>query len=475
LSQHWRRPVDRILRRARPSEIAPITVHVTPRRLPLLYSRAPTFLLASLVFIIALGGALLLIPFANTQGIITPPLIAYFTAISAVTTTGLTLEPTATYWTFFGQVVIWVLMFVGGTGFMTIASFFLIALGRRLSLSHLLLMRESLLTGELGGLKNLTRNVFLMGLVVSFFGTWLLFWPFLRYFSPAKALWQAAFHSVSAFATAGFDIVGPASFVDYRADYFMLGMLIIIFVIGALSYPVIIDTILRRKFRGFSLNTKLVLVGSLIAWALGTLTMFASEYGRQDTLGNVPLGGQIFIAFFNALSGSTTTGFATLDFGRIHERTHLLIDPLMFIGGAAASTAGGIKINNFIVLLVLVYSWTHGRSHPEAFKREVEPQQVLTAITVVMVSLLPLFATTLMLSFTDSSIPFLKLLFENISAFATVGLSTGVLPDMSVSGKLVIMFMMFVGRLGSLTLILALVPSARPEMYYYQKERMVIG
>jgi trk system potassium uptake protein len=113
----------------------------------------------------------LLFPFANTQGIVTPPLIAYFTAISAVTTTGLTLEPTATYWTLFGQVVIWVPMFVGGTGFMTIATFFLIALGRRLSLSHLLLMRESLMAGELGGLKNLTRNVFLMGLMVSFFGT----------------------------------------------------------------------------------------------------------------------------------------------------------------------------------------------------------------------------------------------------------------------------------------------------------------
>jgi trk system potassium uptake protein TrkH len=417
----------------------------------------------------------LLLPFANTQGIITPPLIAYFTAISAVTTTGLTLEPTATYWTFFGQVVIWMLMFVGGTGFMTIASFFLIALGRRLSLSHLLLMRESLMAGELGGLKNLTRNVFLMGLMVSFFGTWLLFWPFLRYFDPAEALWQAAFHSVSSFATAGFDIVGPASFADYRTDYFMLGMLVIIFVIGALSYPVVIDVILRRKHRGFSLNTKLVLVGSLIAWVLGTLTMFASEYGRLDTLGNGPLDSQIFTAFFNALSGSTTTGFSTMDFGKIYERTHLLIDPLMFIGGAAASTAGGIKMNNFIVLLVLVYSWAHGRSHAEAFKREVESQQVLTAITLVMVSVLLLFATTLMLSFTDSAIPFLKLLFENISAFATVGLSTGVLPGMSVPGKLIIMFMMFVGRLGSLTLILALVPSGQPEMYHYQKEGMVIG
>jgi trk system potassium uptake protein len=161
--------------------------------------------------------------------------------------------------------------------------------------------------------------------------------------------------------------------------------------------------------------------------------MFASEQSKLDTLGNGPLEGRIFTAFFNALSGSTTTGFSTLDFGKIHERTHLLIDPLMFIGGAAASTTGGIKMNNFIVLLVLVYSWAHGRSRAEAFKREVESQQVLTAITVVMVSVLLLFATTLMLSFTDSAIPFLKLLFENISAFATVGLSTGILPAMSVA------------------------------------------
>jgi trk system potassium uptake protein TrkH len=164
-----------------------------------------------------------------------------------------------------------------------------------------------------------------------------------------------------------------------------------------------------------------------------------------------------------------------VDFGKIHERTNLFIYPLMFIEGAAASTAGGIKINTFIVLLVLVYSWVHGRSHAEAFRREIEPQQVLTAITVVMVGVLLLFATTAILSFTDSLIPFLKLLFENISAFCTVGLSTGILASLSVPGKLVIMFMMFVGRLGSLTLLLALVPSLRPETYHYQKERMVIG
>jgi trk system potassium uptake protein TrkH len=147
----------------------------------------------------------------------------------------------------------------------------------------------------------------------------------------------------------------------------------------------------------------------------------------------------------------------------------------MFIGGASASTAGGIKVNTVVVLALIVLAWARGHSHTEAFEREIENRQVLNSVTILLIGIGLLFVTTIILTFTDGSISFLKLLFENISAFCTVGLSTGVLPDMSVTGKLVLMFMMFVGRLGSLTLLLSLLPATRPHPYRYPEERVVIG
>jgi trk system potassium uptake protein TrkH len=299
LSQNWPgKAGDRIVRRPRQAELEPITVKYAPRRRSFIQSRAPVMLVLSLAVTMVVGGILLLLPFANTTGTFTPPLVAFFTSISAVSTTGLTLEVTATYWTSFGQAVIFVLMFVGGLGFMTTATFFMIAFGRRLTLPHRLLMRESLLVNELGSLTTLTRNVFLMGIIACFAGTLLLFLPFLHYFGAAEALWQAAFHSVSAFNTAGFDIAGPASLADYRTDYIMLGAMTLIFVIGALSYPVLIDILFRRRFRVYSLNTKLVLLGSLVLWIVGTLAVFASEYRRPDTLGGFSSEDQVFTAFF---------------------------------------------------------------------------------------------------------------------------------------------------------------------------------
>jgi trk system potassium uptake protein TrkH len=421
------------------------------------------------------GGVLLLMPFANTTGTFTPPLVAFFTAISAVSTTGLTLEVTATYWSAFGQAVIFVLMFVGGLGFMTTATFFMIAIGIRITLPHRLLMQESLLTNEMGNLGKLTRNVFLIGLLVCLIGTILLFWPFLHYFGAAEALWQATFHSVSAFNTAGFDIVGPTGLAEYQTDLLMLGVLTVIFITGALSYPVLIDLFYTRRFRLLALNTKLVILGSLAIWIPGSLTVFASEYGNSGTLGALPLDAKIYNAVFNALSGSTTTGFSTIDFSQMLQRTNLFIYPIMFIGGASASTAGGIKINTFLVVLIVVYSWARERSHTEAFEREIDSHQVVNSVTIIMLGVGLLFLSTLILTFTDSAIPFLKLLFENISAFCTVGLSTGILPDLSVEGKLVIMFMMFAGRLGSLTLVMSLLPSTTPRAYRYPEERVVIG
>jgi trk system potassium uptake protein TrkH len=425
--------------------------------------------------LIVAGGFLLLLPIANRTGEMASPMVAFFTSTSAVTVTGLTLKDTAAYWSSFGQGVIFVLMAVGGLGFMTGATFILIMVGQRITLSDRLLMRESLLTDRLGGLVRLTRQVVFASGLIYLIGMALFFWRFQQYFTGTETLWQAAFHSVSAFNNAGFSIIpGNVSLTPFSSDYFMLSIFAVLIILGGISYTVLVELFRGRRFKRFSLDTKLVLLISVGLWVLGTGVIFGSEYNNENTLGPFSIGGKMFTAFFHSVS-ARTAGFSTIDMGSSGDFTNLFVVALMFVGGAAGSTAGGIKINSFAVLMVAVYSAIRGRMGAEAFRREIPHSQVYRALAIGVLALFMLGGVVLFFTLYETAIPFPKLLFETVSAFGTVGLSTGATPELSAVGKVVIIGTMFVGRLGPLTLALILAPGEKKEVYRYMQERVKIG
>jgi trk system potassium uptake protein TrkH len=416
-----------------------------------------------------------MLPIANTRGSLTPPLTAFFTAASAVSTTGLTLVPTATYWTLFGQAVICALIFLGGLGLVTVVMFNLWLIGTRFTLQDRILTREAMAGENLGGLVHMLRNVVLLDLAITAIGAGLLIWPFQNYYDLPTSLWQALFHSVSAFNTAGFDIVGPASFIPFRTDIILLSIPTVEAVLGAISFSVLMEVPMVHRWHRFSLNTKLVLVMTLVVSLLAIMAILINETFLGNTLADFSIAGKAFTSFFNGLSASTTTGFSTIDFSQVTIQVLLIITGVMFIGGATGSTAGGIKVNTFATIVANIWSTVRGKTNTEIFGREIGSGQVLRALTVVFVSFTLVVFGMLLIMISSPDVPFERVLFEATSAFGTVGLSTGALAKFSTLGKIVVIFLMFVGRVTPLSVTMIFARYRKHPAYRYPQELVKIG
>ncbi|MFQ5860181.1 MAG: TrkH family potassium uptake protein [Dehalococcoidia bacterium] len=447
---------------------------MAPPRAPSRAFTSPLLLLYAVAGLILVGTLLLSLPLAHRGEGFTSFVIALFTAASAVTVTGLVIVDTGVYWSPFGQGVILALIAVGGLGFMTLATFLLIVLGQRITLAERLMMRDTLGTGQLGGLVRLIRNVVLLVLVIYLLGFLALIPSFRQFYTFPEALWQAAFHSISGFNNAGFTIVGGnTSLRLFQLDLYPIAIMIILMVLGSISYTVLVDLFRVRRFSRLTLDTRLVLVATLFLYALGTLVIFGSEYANPNTLGGMDVGHGLFNSLFHAVSGRTA-GFSTLDFGQTRENTNLFTGVLMFIGGASGSTAGGIKVNTFAVIVVAILASIRGRTQVEAFGREVPSFLVQRALAIAALALALLFVVAFFLTFTEDA-PFSQLFFETFSAFGTAGLSTGITSQLSNAGQYLLVFTMFVGRVGPLTLALALIPREERALYRYAQERVKIG
>jgi trk system potassium uptake protein TrkH len=293
--------------------------------------------------------------------------------------------------------------------------------------------------------------------------------------STAEAVWQAAFHAVSAFNNAGFVVLTqPGGLSHFRGDEAVLGTLAALVVLGSISYWVMVDVVKRRRFSLFTLTTKLVLILTAALLLVGAIVFLASEYQNQATLGQLPVREKLVTAVFESVSGRTA-GFTTVDFGTTEQHTNFFFTSLMFIGGASGSVAGGIKVNTLAVVLVAVLSTIRGRSHAAAFGREIPQAQVQRAMVIGGVSTALVFLVALMLIFSESTFEFIDLFFESVSAFGTVGLSTGLTADLSSWGHLILIITMFVGRLGPLAVGLSLAQRAESDAYRYAQERVTIG
>ncbi|MXO84832.1 TrkH family potassium uptake protein [Altererythrobacter aurantiacus] len=424
---------------------------------------------------IVVGTILLSLPFATTSGVHAPFLTALFTATSAVAVTGLIVVDTPTYWSVFGQVSILLMFQIGGFGIMTAATLFGLMVGRGVGLRERMATQVERNRLETGDAASVLRLIFAVTLTVEALVAIILAARLmLAYDMPAgNALWHGVFHSVSAFNNAGFS-VNSDSLIGYQTDVYILGPIMFTVVLTALGFPVLQDIrTTRLRWRRWTLHTKVTVAGTVALLLVGFLSILASEWYNPGTLGPMDVGGKVLNASFHSVM-PRTAGFNSLDVSAFHDETLMVNFILMFVGGGSAGTAGGIKVTTFFVLFAIVLSEVLGRRDAGLFGRrfgkEIERQAL--SVTVLSASLI-FVATTYIASI--SPLPLDDILFECISAFSTVGLSTGITADLPPSAQLVIAALMFIGRVGTITVATALALGGRERPYRYPEESPIVG
>ena len=424
--------------------------------------------------VILLFTALLSLPVASSSGEVTPLHDALFTAVSAVCVTGLTVVSTATYWSTFGQVMILIAIQVGGLGILTLASLLALAVNKRLGVRGKLLAQESMNTGRLGEVGNLLRIVFSTAVVIELALAVVMAPRFMILGeSFGQAVWHAVFYSISAFNNAGFT---PHSdgLVPYEEDLWILVPLMLGVFIGSLGFPVIMVLLsTRHRIRKWNLHTKLTVLVSLILLVVGAVVWGAFEWFNTRTIADLSVTDKIIHAIFASVM-TRSGGFNLVSMSDLDSSTLLVTDMLMFAGGGSASTAGGIKVTTIAVLFLAVVAEARGDSDVRAFGRTIPQSAMRVAISVTILgATLVAVATLALLVITNETLQ--PVLFEVISAFATVGLSTGLSEVLPPSGKYVLSLLMFAGRVGTITLAAALAVRQRNTLYHFPEERPIIG
>jgi trk system potassium uptake protein TrkH len=442
----------------------------------------PARILVSGFALVILAGALLLtLPAATHDGQGLPFLDALFTSTSAVCVTGLVVVDTATTLTLFGEIIILLLIQVGGLGFMTFATLFAIILGKKITLKERLLLQEALNQISLEGIVRLAKSVIIISFVIEALGTLILTLRWSFDFGWDKAFYYGLFHAVSAFNNAGFDLFGNfSSLTAYIGDPVINITVMLLIISGGLGFTVIasLNPLRAGKLRWprkLSLHTKLVLQVSAILIFLGTVVIFLLEYTNPLTLGPLPWGTKILAALFQAVS-PRTAGFNTINLADMHETTLLFIVVLMFIGASPGSTGGGIKTTTFSALIFSVLSTFRSEPYVVIEGRTLPNDIIRKALAVAASAAFLVIFMTFILALTEKANLF-PLLFEVTSAFGTVGLSLGVTLILSAFGKAAIILTMFIGRLGPLTLVFFLSQrtAGSAAQLKYPDERIIIG
>jgi len=433
------------------------------------------------LILIGLGTLLLSLPFATTEGTWNSPLVALFTATSAVCVTGLIVVDTGSYFSGFGEGVILALIQVGGLGYMTATTVLLLLLGRRLGLRDRLAIQQSMDTPELAGARSLVISIITMTLVFEIGGMLGFALVFMDEFDPAAGLWLSVFHSISAFNNAGFSLF-PTSLVAYQHSAWINLIVSLLVVGGGIGYQVIMEAVmwtrhraLRRRGRsGFTLHFKIVTSTTVTLLVLGTLALVATEFNNPATLAAATPPQKLLMAWFQSVI-SRTAGFNSIDIGAMKNSSLFIMIALMFIGASPGSTGGGVKTTTLRILLVCTRMVLQGKDEVLCYQRQIPASRVLKAIGVVVGSALTVVTVTMMISASNPDLTFIDVLFESVSAFATVGLSTGITPELSGFSKCVIIATMYIGRVGVLLFMAALLGDPKPSAVQYPEEDLLVG
>lgn len=437
--------------------------------------RPPQILAFGFLGLILAGSLLLMLPVSTNPGHRLSFLDALFEAASAVCVTGLIVTDTATTFTMFGEMVLMVLIQIGGLGFMTVGILVAIMLGRRIGLSERIIAQAALNQFVLSGIVKLIKLVVLTTIAIEALGALLLsvFWA--GEMGWGRAFYYGVFHSISAFNNAGFDLMGNYSSLTAYAGSLPINVIIsFLFIVGGLGFTVIMDVCSKRLPGKWSLNTKLVLITTLIVNLVSTVFLFMTEHNNPETMGALPLDKQWIASYFHG-TVPRTAGFNTIDLTKLENDSLLLTMALMFIGGASGSTAGGIKITTFLLLIMVVWAFVRQKEDINVLNRRIPHDLVYRALAISIIGIALIFTAVLLLELTEEHIPLMHLAFEAVSAFGTVGLSLGVTPELSASGKVIIMTLMFIGRLGPLTIAFALTNQSKKQKIRFPEEKILIG
>ncbi|AJT41936.1 potassium transporter Trk [Psychromicrobium lacuslunae] len=432
--------------------------------------------LALIVFIVVimLFTTLLSLPAAATNGQVTPFHDALFTAVSAVCVTGLTTVSTALHWTFFGQLVILIAIFVGGLGILTLASLMALMVSRRLGVRGKLIAQEAMNAGKLGEVGTLLRIVITTSVVVEIVLALVMIPRFIILGEPFwQAVWHGVFYSISAFNNAGFT---PHSdgLVPYEADPWILTPLMVGVFLGSLGFPVMMVLLSQGfRIRKWNLHTKLTVQVSLILVLVGMLGFAAFEWTNTKTIGSLSDGDKLLHSIFASIM-TRSGGFNLVNMNDLDPVSRVFTDALMFAGGGSASTAGGIKVTTLAVMFLAIAAEARGDADVKIYGRTIPQGTMRVAISVIIMgATFVLLATGALLIISDASLD--RVLFEVISAFATCGLSTGLSGELPPAGVYVLTALMFAGRVGTITLAAGLALRQRRQLFHYPEERPIIG
>ena len=407
--------------------------------------------------IIFLGAGLLMLPVSTKAGVYTPFTDALFTSTSAACVTGLVIADTFQYWSTFGQCVILCIIQIGGLGFMTIGVCFAILLRRKIGLWTRGTLQESVNIMQVGGIVRLAKKIIVGTAIFEGMGALILAVRFSREMSLGKAVYFGVFHSISAFCNAGFDLMGESgaysSFTKYYNDPVVNLVIMSLIVIGGIGFFVWNDiSVNKLKFRKYRLHTKIVLISTAILIFGGAALLFFFE--KNNTIAGMPFGDQVLCSLFGSVT-ARTAGFNTVDTAALTDSSKLLTTILMFIGGSPGSTAGGIKTTTFVVLLIYVHANLRKEMHCNILGRRLDEDSIRKASAVLCINLFAVILAVLVIV-TVQHAEMTDVAFEVVSAIGTVGMSTGITRDMETVSKLVLIFLMYCGRIGSMTFALSL-------------------
>ncbi len=422
--------------------------------------------------IIFLGGLLLYLPVSNTRPIAFTD--ALFTSVTSVCVTGLVTVTPASQFTVFGKIILLILIQIGGLGVIACAVLFFFLLRRKIGLRERVMIQEAYGARQLGGIVRLVKKIITGTLVVEGGGAFLYAFCFVPEYGVARGICYSIFHAVSAFCNAGIDILGENSLADYAGSPMVNITTILLIILSGIGFTVWFDVMENAKrlfhrevpgrwwFTRLKLHSKLAVITTLILIAAGTVFIFLAEYHNPDTIGNMGIGQKLLAALFQSVT-TRTAGFYTFSQGAMHEESKLFCAVLMFIGGSPGGTAGGVKTTTFAMLFLACLTFVRGGNDTECMGRRISVANFRTGFCVMMVAFTVFITGTItILAIEPDSIPMVNVIYETASAVGTVGLTADLTPHLSRISQIVLMVMMYIGRLGPLTLVLIFAGKTHP-------------
>ncbi|MBX7410532.1 TrkH family potassium uptake protein [Clostridium chauvoei] len=423
--------------------------------------------------VIFLGAIILSLPISSANRESTSFLDSLFTSTSAVCVTGLVTLNTSAHWSVFGQTVIMMLIEIGGLGFMSFTTLIAIVIGKRITLGERLVMQEAMNTFSIQGLVSMVRYVFGFTFAVQLFGALLMSTQFIPKYGLKTGIFYSIFHSISAFCNAGFDLFGN-SLVGYSDNIVIILVISALIIIGGIGFTVWLEIYHYKSGKRLTVHAKIVILMSVVLVFGGAILMFIFECRNPETLAGMNFKDKVLNAFFASVT-PRTAGFNSISINGMTMAGKFLTILLMFIGGSPGSTAGGLKTSTFGIIILTVISVIKGREDTEVFGRRFAKELVYKAFALLFIGVGLIIVVTMMLSYTEVGATFMDLLYETTSAFGTVGLTTGLTPNLSNIGKVLIMLMMYFGRVGPLTVALALTRKRKKTGYKYPEGKILIG